>query len=148
MDSCDLILVGADAGELTPTGFNYNTDTWTGTWTWTFPTLAADKFLLALSDAVTSRDSGLPLAGEHTDGGGQSVSGDSVPGGDFQFRFDVLPGDATNSSNQNCCGATNCSLPAGSWDGSSTGCPRVSKPASSTIVVGSSQIGRGSEPGR
>ncbi|MFO7905022.1 MAG: hypothetical protein R6U98_20320 [Pirellulaceae bacterium] len=97
VESGDLMLIGTDAGNVTATGFDYDTDTWTATWT--LDSLEADKFLLALSDTVTATDSGLPLDGEHADGGGQPVSGDTVPGGDFQFRFDVLPGDATDSGN-------------------------------------------------
>ena len=40
----------------------------------------------------------IPLDGEWQDGV-STVSGGGTPGGDFQFRFNVLPGDATNSGN-------------------------------------------------
>lgn len=63
------------------------------------PVMEAGRYLLSLSDHVIATDSRLPLDGEYADASGQTMSGDSVPGGDFQFRFDVLPGDAANSGN-------------------------------------------------
>ncbi|MFO7906102.1 MAG: cohesin domain-containing protein, partial [Pirellulaceae bacterium] len=93
----DLRLVGTDAGEVEASQFAYDSDAFTGTWT--FPVMGVDKFLLSLSDQVAAVGSGLPLDGEYTDGGGQAVSGDGTAGGDFQFRFNVLPGDTTNSGN-------------------------------------------------
>lgn len=93
----DLTVVGTNAGPVTATGFTYEAETFTGTWT--FSGLAVDKFLLGLSEEVRATRSGLLLDGEYRDGGGQVASGDGVPGGDFAFRFNVLPGDVTNSGN-------------------------------------------------
>lgn len=54
--------------------------------------LGDDQLLLVASDLLTS-DSGAQLDGEWTTGQPSSVSGDGFEGGNFEFRFDVLPGD-------------------------------------------------------
>ena len=55
--------------------------------------MTVDKLLLILSDEVTSASTGLALDGQYATGGGLP-SGNHVPGGDFQFRINVLTGDA------------------------------------------------------
>jgi hypothetical protein len=65
------------------------------TWSLAAP-LVADRYRLAIDDAATT---GLALDGEWTNpaGGGagdEFPSGDGTPGGDFEFQFAVLPGDA------------------------------------------------------
>ncbi|MFO7901458.1 MAG: BREX-3 system P-loop-containing protein BrxF, partial [Pirellulaceae bacterium] len=136
----DLMLVGTDAGEVTATGFDYETETRTATWT--FPAFETDKFLLALSDTVTATGSGLPLDGDYTDGDGQSVSGDGTPGGDFQFRFNVLPGDATNSGNVVAGDVSMLASAFGSFAGGSDGrySPFVDFDGSGNVVAGDVSI--------
>ncbi|MFO7907209.1 MAG: Ig-like domain-containing protein, partial [Pirellulaceae bacterium] len=97
VEPSDLTLIGTNANELTASELVYDAETCTATWT--FDALEADKYRLMLSDAVTATGSGLPLDGDYTDRDGQTASGDTVPGGDFSFRFNVLPGDATHSGN-------------------------------------------------
>lgn len=57
--------------------------------------LEADKYLLVVDDQITD-SSGNRLDGEWTDGA-SAESGNGVAGGDFEFRFDVLPGDTDQS---------------------------------------------------
>jgi hypothetical protein len=69
----------------------------TGTWTLTAP-LGPNKIRAILDDATIT--AGMQtLDGEWIDGsspaGGVLNSGDGVAGGDFSFRFNVLPGDGT-----------------------------------------------------
>ena len=52
-----------------------------------------DKVALAIDDTVMDMD-GNALDGEWNDGLTIGNSGDGTPGGDFSFRFNVLPGDA------------------------------------------------------
>jgi len=55
--------------------------------------LAVDKLLAHLaSDAITD-PAGNPLDGEWSNGAQLGPSGDGQPGGDFDFRFNALPGD-------------------------------------------------------
>lgn len=97
VDMDDLMLVGTSSQEVAASDFAYDANTFGATWS--FPVLDTDKYVLALSDEVRGRVSGLQLDGEYTDGAGQAESGDGVAGGDFQFRFRVLPGDVSNSGN-------------------------------------------------
>src|SRR5439155_20785210 len=80
--------------------FVYNTADRTATWTFAQP-LAKDKVLLNLDGDAPSgvRSSGAP--GALLDGDwvvGQALpSGNGTAGGDFKFRFNVLPGDVNRS---------------------------------------------------
>jgi hypothetical protein len=71
---------------------------WSAYWTLDRP-IGADRIELALKAApatggvVGATDGGLPLDGEWADGATPRYSGDGRPGGDFHFRFNVLPGD-------------------------------------------------------
>jgi subtilisin family serine protease/glutamine cyclotransferase len=60
--------------------------------TWTLPkSLAVDKLLLGVTNV--SDIAGNALDGEWIDGTNVFPSGDGAAGGDFAFRFNVLPGD-------------------------------------------------------
>ena len=50
------------------------------------------------ADAVYSTASQLDLDGEWTDSSSPYPSGDDTEGGDFEFRFNVLPGDVNNDA--------------------------------------------------
>ena len=54
-----------------------------------------DRMLLSIDDALTSAQ-GVALNGEWTDAV-SLISGDSTAGGDFHFRFNVLPGDVNQN---------------------------------------------------
>ncbi|MCA9217813.1 MAG: hypothetical protein KDB27_32310 [Planctomycetales bacterium] len=58
--------------------------------------LSADKLRLRILDGVVS-DGTNSLDGEWSDGD-SIISGDGVPGGAFDFRFEVLPGDVNQSN--------------------------------------------------
>ena len=88
--SGDLALTGVNAGLYAIGGFKYNPSTFTATWTLAAP-IGADKLLIDLSDSVNS--DGAALDGEWTDEVSGFPSGNGAAGGDFQFRFNVLPGD-------------------------------------------------------
>lgn len=60
--------------------------------------LGDDQLVLVASDLLTIA-SGDALDGEWTTGQASNVSGDGTPGGNFEFRFDVLPGDVNQSGN-------------------------------------------------
>ena len=90
----DLVLYDVSAAPYAIVGFVYTPSTFTATWTLGAP-IGADKLLIDLSDSVHS--GGVALDGEWTDETSTFPSGDAVPGGDFQFRFNVLPGDTDRS---------------------------------------------------
>ena len=98
------MLVGVNTPSYNVAGgtFSYNAATFTATWT--LPaTIPDDKLLLELNAAGSNpiEDAlGNRLDGEWTNpattgstGTSQYPSGDGVPGGNFLFRFNVLPGD-------------------------------------------------------
>jgi len=94
--SGDLTISGVNS-TYTVAGFSYNPSTYTATWTLAAP-IDGDKLLLNLSDAVRD-DFNKQLDGEWTTGQPAGPSGNGVPGGAFQFRLNVLPGDANGSGN-------------------------------------------------
>jgi len=102
----DLTIRGANVPEYSVTGFHYDPSTFTATWTLVAP-FGADKLLLDLSPMV--RDiQGDALDGEwdnptNTSDLTSSVfnSGDGVAGGFFEFRINILPGDATQDGTVN-----------------------------------------------
>jgi hypothetical protein len=83
-------------------------------WTLTTP-MDIDKLLIRLdgttANAVTNL-SGVNLDGDWTDGASTFDSGDGTPGGDFTFRFNVLPGDVDQSGTV---GGGDLSVLLGSW---------------------------------
>lgn len=77
--------------------FSYDHTTHTATWTFTTP-LAGDKYLISIPAAAVTDALGSQLDGEWTNPSGsdtasQFPSGNGTAGGDFDFRFNVLPGD-------------------------------------------------------
>jgi len=92
----DLTLRGLNVSTLTATDFAYDVITHTATWTFAQP-LGSDKWLIDLSDELTDFANNR-LDGEWANGSGAAASGDDEPGGDFKFRFNVLPADVTRSN--------------------------------------------------
>jgi hypothetical protein len=105
----DLTVRGASTATYAPaaTGaFAYDPATFTATWTLATAGVPSDKLLLDLdgdpgtgvTDAAGNR-----LDGEWTTpaatSGGPVLSGNGLPGGDFHFRLNVLPGDANRDGN-------------------------------------------------
>jgi hypothetical protein len=80
-------------------GFTYDPTTFTATWTLN-TNLGRDKLLLDLDgDApagVAATAGGALLDGEWVNGSPSQIfgSGNGTPGGDFEFRLNILPGDA------------------------------------------------------
>ena len=105
VDQSDLLLTGVNVPSYDVSGgtFSYDPTTFTAIWTLPQP-IGPDKLMLTLnadgSDPI--RDAaGNRLDGEWTNptsttdtGGSTYLSGNGVAGGDFDFRFNVLPGDA------------------------------------------------------
>jgi fibronectin type 3 domain-containing protein len=98
INTASLALAGSpDLGPAPALGtasFTYNSATFTAQWVYR-AALPLDKYLLSIpSAAVTSKASGAALDGEFVNGSGNLLpSGDTVAGGDFNFRFNILPGD-------------------------------------------------------
>ncbi len=97
----DLVLRGVSVPVYAYSNFSYDAATFTATWTLSAP-IDTDKLELSLSQAVRGVTDGLALDGEWdnpADAADPSSdtfpSGDGAAGGDFVFRFNVLPGDAT-----------------------------------------------------
>ncbi|MEX2214497.1 MAG: PKD domain-containing protein [Phycisphaeraceae bacterium] len=91
----DLILVGVNVNDyaalLSGGSFSYDAVNFVATWQLAAP-LQSDKLRIVLDDRVTDT-AGNALDGEWTDGF-SSQSGDGLAGGDFAYRFNVLPGDS------------------------------------------------------
>ncbi len=101
----DLALHGVNVPRYTLSGFSYDPVTFTATWTLALPNqpggvvgIGADKLLIDLFEGVTD------LAGNALDGEWENPvdftqpsdtfpSGDGEAGGNFRFRFNVLPGN-------------------------------------------------------
>ena len=109
VDQSDLLLTGVNVPSYNVTGgtFSYNSTTFTATWT--LPqSIGADKLMLALN--ADGSDPIHDAAGNHLDGewtnptsttstsGSVYPSGNGTAGGNFDFRFNVLPGDANQDS--------------------------------------------------
>jgi len=90
----DLSLFGVDS-TYAISGFAYDPLTYTATWT-LGSAIGADKLLAAVAAAAVTDHAGNELDGEWTTGD-TGNSGDGTPGGDFEFRFNVLPGDANRN---------------------------------------------------
>ncbi len=92
----DMRLRGVNVEDYDVAGFTYDPVTFTATWQLADP-IEADKLLLILNsdgDDPIRTTSGRRLDGEWEDGFSVYPSGNGAGGGDFQFRFNVLPGDA------------------------------------------------------
>ena len=71
----------------------YNGSTWTATWQLSQP-IGRDRVVLDLQSARVRDIEGNDLDGEWTDAVSSYPSGNGTEGGDFEMRFNVLPGDA------------------------------------------------------
>ena len=102
--AADLSVSGVNQTAYAFSAFSYDPNTHTATWTLAAP-IANDKLMLDL-DAdgmapVKSVSTGDVLDGAWTDCQSTYPSGNGQGGTDFQFRFNVLPGDANASNNVN-----------------------------------------------
>src|SRR5262249_17753424 len=93
-------VVGINRAQYAFSDFEYDPTTFTAVWTFAEP-LSRDKLLLVLDDTTVTDGAGLALDGEWANGDSQFPSGNSVPGGDFQFRLNVLPGDINRNGGVN-----------------------------------------------
>jgi len=91
----DLSLVGVNVPAYALRDFSYDANTSTATWTLT-DVIDADRLLIVLSDGVQDQ-TGNALDGDWTDGVSTYPSGNGTAGGEFQFRFNVLPGDVNQN---------------------------------------------------
>jgi hypothetical protein len=98
VDQADLAVRGVNLANYTISGFDYQPSTKTATWTLSQP-IRNDKVLLDLNaDAGgVSSPQGGALDGEWNNAGDTFPSGNGTAGGDFRFRFNVLPGDVTRN---------------------------------------------------
>ena len=94
IDQGDLAVRGS-GGNLAVSNFTYDAATRTATWTLAAP-VTQDKVRLVLDDALVGG-----LDGEWNNGSDTYPSGDNSTGGDFDFRFNVLRGDATGDGQVN-----------------------------------------------
>lgn len=96
VQQASLSIAGINVASYTVLDFQYDPSTFVATWTLANH-VASDTIFLHLQSsgvsAVTDR-SAVPLDGEWVNGSSLFPSGNGAAGGDFQFRFNVLPGDA------------------------------------------------------
>ncbi len=103
INTASLALVGsadlAAAPALSTAAYSYNSTTHMAKWVY-HAALPLNKYLLSIPSAsVTSVASGQALDGEFVNGSGAMLpSGDTVAGGNFNFRFNVLPGDVDQNN--------------------------------------------------
>jgi hypothetical protein len=95
-----LALVGspdlAPPAALGSAAFNYASATHTAQWTFGAP-LGEDKYLLNIPSSAVANIFGMSLDGDWTNGASGFPSGNGTAGGDFAFRFNILPGDVDQS---------------------------------------------------
>ena len=98
----DLKVVGVNNPSYSFSGFSYNATTFTATWTLASP-IADDNVLLELdgSDSNGVNAGGVLLDGAWTNGLSTYPSGNGAAGSNFDFQFDVLPGDVNASGGVN-----------------------------------------------
>ena len=99
VDQGDLAIRGVNNATYTPTAFNY--DAATKTAVWTIPQVTNDKIRLVLSAAGVAGLDGEWNNPPGTPTGDTFPSGDGTIGGDFNFRVNVLRGDATQDGRVN-----------------------------------------------
>ena len=101
-----LTVTGINVAQYTFTNFSYDSSTFTATWTLSKP-IGADRITLDLQStgahAVTDK-AGNALDGEWVNGVSTYPSGNGVAGGDFNFEFNVLPGDIAHAGIVQCTG--------------------------------------------
>jgi hypothetical protein len=108
VQSSDLSIRGVNVPAYTIRSFAYDPETHAATWTLERP-LQRDKVLLDLdgdpggtgAPAGAVAGAGGVLDGEWANGAGAFPSGDGQSGGDFEFRLNVLPGDADRGGRVN-----------------------------------------------
>lgn len=97
VQAADLAVSGLNQTWYEIEGFAYDPATFTAVWTMKEP-FGADKLLLDLDanglDPVVDTDEANVLDGEWTNGASTYPSGNGVAGGDFEFRLNIVPGDA------------------------------------------------------
>ncbi|HEY5315869.1 MAG TPA: hypothetical protein VIK18_25290 [Pirellulales bacterium] len=93
-----LTLYNSSNTAITASAFSYNSTANIATWQFATP-LAADKYVMNLTASTVTDAAGAELDGDWSTNVSTFAagSGDGTPGGDFNFYFDVLPGDANNS---------------------------------------------------
>jgi len=93
----DLVIRGINTATYTTTAFSYDPTTKTGMWTLSAP-ITNDKIRLFLDDAQVGG-----LDGEWANASGTQgyPSGNGTVGGDFDFRINILRGDATQDGQVN-----------------------------------------------
>jgi hypothetical protein len=93
----DLVVHGVTVPVYAVSNYSYDAGTKTATWTLGEP-LRNDKVLLDLNaDSGGVSSAGGALDGDWNNAGDTFPSGDGTAGGDFRFRFNVLPGDTTRN---------------------------------------------------
>jgi len=101
VDAADLSVSGANTTAYTFSGFSYDSTAHTATWTLS-ASLTKDKVLLDLDadgmDPVVSISTGDALSGGWTNGSSTFPSGDGTTVADFEFRMNILPGDANQNN--------------------------------------------------
>jgi hypothetical protein len=96
----DLSVRGVNAPSYAVSSLVYDAPTRTATWTLQAGIPAADKLLLDLNGTAAGLvvdPAGNALDGNWVDGADAYPSGDGSPGGDFEFRLNILPGDASGN---------------------------------------------------
>ncbi len=99
LDASKVTLSGLAVPVYDPTTFDYDAQSHRLTLRLATP-LGADRLTLRAFDSIVQGD-GIALDGEWTDGTSLLASGDGVAGGDFVFRWNVLPGDVDGSGTVN-----------------------------------------------
>ena len=91
--------------------YSYNSTTFAAQWVF-HASFTDDKYLLNIpSAAVTSKASGQALDGEFVNGSGNLLpSGNATTGGDFNFQFNILPGDVDQNGAVNALDGANVRL--------------------------------------
>jgi fibronectin type 3 domain-containing protein len=80
------------APALSTANFSYSSATRVASWAFHSP-LALNKYLFSIPSSTATNGLGASLDGEWTTGSSGYPSGDGTTGGDFNFRFNILPGD-------------------------------------------------------
>lgn len=109
VQASDLSVSGVNTTAYAFSNFAYDANGYTAVWTLA-QALTKDKLLIDLDadglDPIRSVAGGQILDGEWTDCQSTYDSGDGYEGTDFQFRFNVLPGDADANNGVNLIDAT------------------------------------------
>ena len=95
----DLALAGSAVPSYAIKSFSYDASSHVATWTLNSP-IPADKVLVALHDTITDKASGYKLDGDWASGSSSQAfpSGNNDAGGNFLFRFNVVPGDVSRDT--------------------------------------------------